>query len=294
MRKIFFCLGLLLIFLTGCQSGEEDTAGNRETETSTSQTSVVIPNSNTENETSNSMSEAFSTPTIFIHGYSGTKGSFQGMLDRLGNVGAHFAGVIEVAADGTVSTQGNLDLTGNQDVLQLLFTDNKNNEWNQAQWLKNTLQYLGITKVNLVGHSMGGVDGLRYLLTMADPNIKVEKFVSIGAPFNEFEIQNTDETLDSILANGPQNQSARYTEFQGLLENFPQKTDWLNIVGCLDEENPNDGDGTVPLNSGLALTSRAQALQLNYQNEIITGNNAQHSQLHENLEVDQLVENFLW
>ncbi|MGE9641865.1 alpha/beta hydrolase, partial [Escherichia coli] len=45
-----------------------------------------------------------------------------------------------------------------------------------------------VNKANIVGHSMGGVSGLRYLGTYGqDTSLpKIEKFVSIGAPFNDF------------------------------------------------------------------------------------------------------------
>ncbi len=40
-------------------------------------------------------------------------------------------------------------------IVQVLFEDNKNNEWNQTEWIKNTLLYLQknyqVNKANIVG-----------------------------------------------------------------------------------------------------------------------------------------------
>ncbi|MGH2140726.1 alpha/beta hydrolase, partial [Enterococcus faecalis] len=68
-----------------------------------------------------------------------------------------------------VKERGSLSGKATNSSVQVLFEDNKNNEWNQTQWIKNTLLYLQknyqVNKANIVGQSMGGVSGLRYLGT---------------------------------------------------------------------------------------------------------------------------------
>ena len=58
---------------------------------------------------------------------------------------------------------------------------------------------------HIVGHSMGGVSGLRYLGTYGqDTSLpKIEKFVSIGAPFNDFIDTSQQQTIETELENGP-------------------------------------------------------------------------------------------
>ncbi len=51
-------------------------------------------------------------------------------------------------------------------------------------------------------------------------------------------------------------------------------------------------DGTVPLSSALAVNALLDKGGTQVTSQIIKGENAQHSQLHENLEVDQLLINF--
>ena len=237
-------------------------------------------------------------PTLFVHGYSGTVGSFSGMLQRLKQKQAgSLVMTLTVAADGTVAQTGTLD--DHNPFIQVIFTANMDNEWNQATWLKNCLTLLknqGVEQVNLLGHSMGGVDIIRYLFTTAQDSTvpTVNKIVTIGAPFNEFEILNEGETLDTVLVNGPQNKSTRFTEFSAKLSALAPRLPWLNIAGVIDESAPSAGDGTVPLPSALSLTATAKSLGLTYQNKIVTGDKAAHSQLHENTEVDAEVAQFLW
>ena len=51
-------------------------------------------------------------------------------------------------------------------------------------------------------------------------------------------------------------------------------------------------DGTVPLSSALAVNALLRQRGTQVTSQIIKGENAQHSQLHENPEVDQLLINF--
>lgn len=51
--------------------------------------------------------------------------------------------VLLVKPDGTVvKERGALSGKATNPSVQVLFEDNKNNEWNQTEWIKNTLLYL--------------------------------------------------------------------------------------------------------------------------------------------------------
>lgn len=91
---------------------------------------------------------------------------------------------------------------------------------------------------------------------------------------------------------GPLVISERYSDYVAGIQYYPKATEMLNIVG--DLEDGTDGDGTVPSRSALAIGYLMQTSGIEYQNEIITGSQAHHSQLHENTQVDKLVANFLW
>lgn len=142
-----------LFAISGCQTTKTTAVSDKE---KTVESSKVI--------------EKTTIPTLFFHGYSGTENSFKGMLQRLEkNQKAVKELVLIVEADGQIQAEGDLSGKADNPMVQVLFADNKNNEWNQAEWIKSCLLYLkenySIDKVNIVGHSMGGVSALRYLGT---------------------------------------------------------------------------------------------------------------------------------
>ena len=141
---------------------------------------------------------------------------------------------------------------------------------------------------------MGGVSGLRYLGTYGqDTSLpKIEKFVSIGAPFNDFIDTSQQQTIETELENGPTEKSSRYLDYQEMINVVPEKLPILLIGGQLSLTDLSDG--TVPLSSALAVNALLRQRGTQVTSQIIKGENAQHSQLHENPEVDQLLIEFLW
>lgn len=168
-----FLIGLGIVLLAGCQSKatNEPTTGTKKAETM---------------QTTEEKIEKTTTPTLFLHGYGGTVNSFKGMIQRLED-SAQKELTLTVDVNGQVQADGELTKKADNPIVQVLFADNKNNEWNQTEWIKACLTYLqstyGIDKVNIVGHSMGGVSGLRYLATYGqDQSLsQVQKFVALGA-----------------------------------------------------------------------------------------------------------------
>ncbi|MGG5341490.1 alpha/beta fold hydrolase [Enterococcus sp. AZ192] len=282
-KKMFYtvliCLALLF---TGCTSKK------------------IVEKQPSSDPTSSSVTESKSAvPTLFIHGYSGGSGSFGGMIKRLeADRVTKKELVLTVSVEGEVKASGNL--TGKQDnpSIQVLFEDNKNNEWNQAEWIKNCLIYLrdtfDIDQVNLVGHSMGGISALRYLTTYGDdPSLPaVQKFVAIAAPFNNFVELSEGETIDGLLTNGPSVQSERYADYANGINKVSTRMPILILAG--DIEDGSLSDEIVPVADALSVVALFKAHGNSVQEKIFYGKNAQHSQLHENREVDQTVANFLW
>ncbi|GMC01528.1 alpha/beta fold hydrolase [Enterococcus thailandicus] len=282
---IISLLLLGLVIMAGCQRTNDKSSSNASTQTEqTTQTSDA--------------SKKSTTPTLFFHGYSGTVNSFKGMLQRLEETQlAKQSLQLTVSPDGTVQATGKLSQQAENPMIQVLFTDNVNNEWNQTEWIKNCLTYLqttyGVEKVNVVGHSMGGVSALRYLVTYGQETSlpQVEKFVAIGAPFNDFT-DDSAQTLTDERANGPAVTSSRYQDYQQMIDNVPTQTKVLLIAGQLSQTDLSDG--TVPLNSALAVFALLTQHGNQVKEKVIEGDNASHSMLHENQEVDQLVQKFIW
>ena len=295
-KTVFFSFVVLLFSLisTAC--------GNNEAEKSVQESRATMESKSITN--SESVSEPLdialmNVPTLFIHGYGGTEGSFSGMLSRFETSGwGKKRLTVTVQPDGSVLDTGTWDEQSENPLIQVLFADNKNNEWNQADWVKAVLSYLNhtyqIDEVNIVGHSMGGVSSFRYLVTYGkDESLPtVNKFVAIGAPFNDFVTGNEEQSLDALIQDGPLVISQRYSDFAAGIQQYPKETPLLNIVG--DVQDGSDGDGTVSLRSGLSIGHLMQSNNIDYREEIVTGPKAAHSLLHENSQVDKAVADFLW
>ncbi|PTO35215.1 hypothetical protein C6P52_15060 [Enterococcus mundtii] len=276
---------LVLLILSGCQT-QENKSQKETASTETTVTSQVKP------------VEKGTIPTLFVHGYKGTVNSFKGMIDRLEteSKGQQELTLI-VDINGNVQAQGALSKEATNPMIQVLFEDNENNEWNQAEWIRACLIYLQTTdqinKVNIVGHSMGGVSGLRYLVTYGQETTlpQVEKFVALGAPFNDF-VDDSGQNLADLLGNGPTVVSSRYQDYQTMIGNLPTNTQFLLVAGQLSEVELSDG--TVPLNSALAVYALLKQHGNPVMEKVEEGEGASHSMLHENEEVDREVSRFLW
>lgn len=286
MKKLLLSLfaAAAIIALVGCSFGESKATSKTE--------KSQLAKTGDAQETS----EKSAVPTVFIHGYGGTINSFGGMIQRLSSEGKTKRELlITVQPDGTLNVDGQLSKKKDNPSVQVLFSANKDNEWNQTEWIYAVLKYLkqqGIEQVNLVGHSMGGVSSLRYLTTYGQPNDapKINKFISIGAPFNDFT--ESTEPIEEILTDGPSIKASRYQDYSNGVSNVPKGLPILLLAGKLSENEATDG--TVSLMSALSTFSllKAHGNPISYQ--IFTGPNAQHSQLHENPDVDKAVTNFLW
>ncbi|WP_326717495.1 alpha/beta hydrolase [Vagococcus jeotgali] len=148
--------------------------------------------------------------------------------------------------------------------------------------------------MNIVGHSMGGVSGLR-LLTQTPINSDrpvIKKFVAIGSPFNDFIDTFDDQNLDELLKNGPTEESERFILYQAEIPNMSKETEVLLIGGALSEDD--QSDGTVPLSSALSVHHMLKNNGNETQYMVVEGQGAGHSALHENTEVDKKVSEFLY
>lgn len=285
MKKVFLSIvaGLTVLLLVGC--------GSKQTkEVEKTQASAL-----TQKKDDTAFKKS-AVPTVFIHGFGGTINSFGGMIQRLSSERKTTKEMlITVQSDGSLKVDGYLSKKKDNPSIQVLFTANKDTEWNQTEWIYTVLKYLkqqGVEQVNLVGHSMGGVSSLRYLTTYGQPNdaSTINKFISIGAPFNDFT--ESSESIDDVLRNGPSVKAGRYIDYQNGIANVPNKLPILLLAGKINQETVTDG--TVPLNSALATFSLLKDHGNPIKYQIFTGPNAQHSQLHENLNVDKTVVDFLW
>ncbi|MCJ0594553.1 alpha/beta fold hydrolase [Enterococcus cecorum] len=266
---------------------------------SNKETAPKVAHSNHKQVTS-TQNEVKSYPvTLFFHGYGGTKHSMGGMIQRLSSrYQATHTLDLTVNTDGTIQTSGTFEQADKPVLINVLFADNKNNEWNQAEWIYQSLQFVKaqyhVEKVNVVGHSMGGVSLFRFLETYQNQGElpTVEHFISIAAPLNEFLDTSNEQSVDGLLQQGPTQISPRYQDFQNNIANFPKNVQVSLFAGQLSASDLSDG--TVPLTSALAVNQLLSSQQIPVETFVFKGVLAQHSALHANPKVDKRIVEILW
>ncbi|MEQ3507039.1 alpha/beta fold hydrolase [Enterococcus cecorum] len=266
---------------------------------SNKETAPKVAHSNHKQVTS-TQNEVKSYPvTLFFHGYGGTKHSMGGMIQRLSSrYQATHTLDLTVNTDGTIQTSGTFEQADKPVLINVLFADNKNNEWNQAEWIYQALQFVKtqyhVEKVNVVGHSMGGVSLFRFLETYQNQGElpMVEHFISIAAPLNEFLDTSNEQSVDGLLQQGPTQISPRYQDFQNNIANFPKNVQVSLFAGQLSASDLSDG--TVPLTSALAVNQLLSSQQIPVETFVFKGVLAQHSALHANPKVDKRIAEILW
>ena len=238
-------------------------------------------------------------PTLFIHGYLGNRASFGVMMHRFTRYGwGQKSAVMRITKEQTLVVKG--DPTLNDGFIQILFTDNRHCLKQQAQWLWQILSVLknkyGVKKVNLVAHSMGAVAVMQYLSLYGDDLqvAQINKIVSLGAPYNDFETGKTTRQIENLplTKNGPTVMTPLYQFFKQRSDRISPRIKFLNIMGDLG--NGTASDGAVSLNSAASLRFLLQNYHERYEELIIRGKKAAHSRLHENQEIDQKIGQFLF
>lgn len=238
-------------------------------------------------------------PTLFVHGYRGNRLSFGRQLGRLQRQGwAQKQMVIRVTAQGGLHVIGALNGLENP-MIQVLFQNNHASLTQQAHWLQIIFQYLNqqwqVDQLNIVAHSMGAVSALRSLLIDPLPvGFKIKAFVSIGAPYNDDEIAENQYPIQVIrlLATGPVDKAPTYRLLEQAMSQLPAGIRFLNIAG--DRQDQSQSDGVVAVASAFSLRFLLQKRWQQYQETLVLGRRSQHTLLHENHQVDQALQQFLW
>lgn len=239
------------------------------------------------------------TPTLFIHGYQGNRFSFGPLLKNL-ETGQYAKRemTISVTKNGKLKVTGSLKQNRNNPTILLLFENNTADEVTQSQWIDKVMRSLrkkGVTEINIVAHSMGGVSALRYMIEYEgsrEPATK--KFIAIATPFNDLEIaEETGEVFASALtANGPDYQTPIYEYFDQQMNYLPKGLKVLNVAG--DLEDGSASDGSVSLQSVFSLRYLLQKHVASYQETTIKGRLAGHSLLTKTGKLQRKLIQFLW
>ena len=241
------------------------------------------------------------TPTLFFHGYGSSANAEKHMVEA-----ARQAGVTQTIITATVDSHAQVIFKGYipkdaiNPIVMVEFKDNRNPDYAQdgeyaAAVVRELQARYDFKKMNFVAHSMGNMSILFYLLEHAQNEElpQLQKQVNIANHVNGLEGMDLPANL-TILDNHtgqPSAMSDSYQKLLGLREIYPQdQVDVLNIYG----DFKNQSDGSVLNVSSRSLKYLVIDNAKSYQEERVTGPLAQHSQLHENPEVDRLLIDFLW
>lgn len=229
-------------------------------------------------------------PTVFLHGYKGTYYSFGNLLNRFqnkyrwGDKGL----VYRVGVDGTLNVQEQVKGKSKPLFIQVIFENNRASFQEGSAWLAAVMQDLKekyfIQEVNLVGHSMGGLMSVKYILDYEGTLYpEVHKLVTIGSPFDG--IYN-----ESYFLNIPGEDAAAHDlrpDSEGLKSlhdrEFPKTIQVLSIYST--------GDPVARPKSVEALRTIVPNSQLHEQ--LIDDEKLGHSMLHESSRVDHFIHDFL-
>ncbi|MEZ7606537.1 alpha/beta hydrolase [Streptococcus sp. 27098_8_113] len=242
-----------------------------------------------------------STPTLFFHGYGSSANVEKHMTEA-----ARQAGVTQTIITATVDRHAQVTLKGDipkdavNPIVMVEFEDNRNANYAQdgeyaAAVVRELQARYGFKKMNFVAHSMGNMSILFYLLEHGQNEElpQLQKQVNIANHVNGLEGMDLPANLTILdsKTGKPSAMSDSYQKLLGLREIYPQdQVDVLNIYG----DFKNQSDGSVLNVSSRSLKYLVIDNAKSYQEKRVTGPLAQHSQLHENPEVDRLLIDFLW
>ena len=239
--------------------------------------------------------QAKETVTFFFHGYGSSINAEKHMASA-----AKQAGKTNEVLEATVNENGAVEIKGKladnpkNPIVLVGFADNRNPDYHKDGWyaykaVKAAQKKLGFSKMNLVGHSMGNM-AISYMIMdySAKKNFPpIKKQVDIAGHFNGIVGMDKNSPIDA--SGKPKKMNSTYQELIKLRQVYPKGIDVLNIYGDTGKKS----DGRVYNNSSKSLKYLLVKAK-SYKELKITGKGGQHSRLHENRQVDQVLQKFLW
>lgn len=235
------------------------------------------------------------TVTFFFHGYGSSINAEKHMANAAKQAGKTNE-VLEatVNENGAVKIKGKLAKKPKNPIVLVGFSDNRNPDYHKDGWyaykaVKAAQKQLGFSKMYLVGHSMGNM-AISYMIMdySAKKNFpRIKKQVDIAGHFNGIVGMDKNSPIDA--SGKPRKMNSTYQELTKLRQVYPKGIDVLNIYGDTGKKS----DGSVYNNSSRSLKYLLIKAK-SYKEVKITGKGGQHSRLHENRQVDQVLQKFLW
>lgn len=246
-----------------------------------------------------------STPTLFFHGGGSSYHAEEHMVDAAKKAGVTKDVIrAEVNNDGKVTLVGHWSKNAKNPICEVNYENNRQLEFREhGVYATNVVKALqkeyGIKKINMVGHSLGNISIIYYML-LNGQNKKMpqlQKQVDIAGHFAGLDFKRVPESIRQpaglkLNKDGkPNKMNATYKTMTAARHAYPKdQVEVLNIVGDIGGHT----DGTVPNVSSLSLKYLVASRAKSYREVTIKGKQAQHSKLHENRQVDKILIKFLW
>ncbi|WP_421017156.1 alpha/beta hydrolase [Furfurilactobacillus cerevisiae] len=246
-----------------------------------------------------------STPTLFFHGGGSNYHAEEHMTSVAKREGATNTIIRAfVSKTGHVRLDGTIGKKAVNPIVEVNYANNRQLDFNKhGQWAKNVVVALQkqyhITKFNMVGHSLGNISLIYYMLEYGqDKHLpKLQKQVDMAGHFAGLNFKRVPASVRQpaglkLAKNGkPNKMNATYRQMTKLRQTFPKnQVDVLNIYGDIGGQT----DGTVPNVSSLSLKYLVADRAKSYREQKISGKRAKHTLLHNNAQVDRILTDFLW
>lgn len=242
-----------------------------------------------------------SIPTLYLHGWGAGARSSNSLIsyaEKHNN--AKKVLVAKVLKSGQVIFSGSWPNNVKRPIIQIVMADNKNSDYQLTEkWYANILKKLKddyhIKKYNTVSHSMGNLTTMYFQMSHKSSELpSLNRQVNIAGHFDG--ILGIDDTpnKNSLVPNGEPKIKNHYYSFLNQHRNeYPDgSVKVLNIFGNLN--NGTNSDGSVSVVSAKSLKWLLRGKYKSYQEYEVFGDQGQHSKLHENDRVSQVIGNFLW
>ncbi|WP_290079529.1 alpha/beta hydrolase [Lactobacillus taiwanensis] len=245
-----------------------------------------------------SLTNTKTIPTFFFHGWGSSVNAEKHMANAAKKAGVTNTIIqADVSKNGTVKLNNTIPKNAKNPIVEVNFEDNQSGK---TSYVKSVITAISnkyhYAKINLVGHSMGNLQIANYINENCDNKKmpKINKVVSIAGHYDGYlgeeagqkaKIKNKKTGEPDIYSNG-------FKQLLPLRKHYPKQIEVLNIYG--NKEDGSNSDGSVSVASAQSYKYLINGRAKSYREVEIKGKNAQHSKLHENKEVDQLLIDFLW
>ncbi|GAJ25732.1 cell surface hydrolase [Liquorilactobacillus sucicola DSM 21376 = JCM 15457] len=224
-------------------------------------------------------------PIVLVPGSSATENRFDGLIDKL-NTGNKKTSLLKITVkeNNQLRIRGRIFPRDRRPFIVIAFENNKDGYRNiqkQARWMSVAMNYLTekyqFNHFSGIGHSNGGLVYTLFLEKYMDQNqLLLDRLMTIGTPYNFSETNMNQRT--NILQ-----------ELISKKEKLPRNLTVYSIDGTTNYTT----DGIVPSTSVSAGKYVFQNQVGQYTKITVTGKDSQHSDLPQNKEIIQLINEYI-